>query len=232
MQRAVRAKGSFAEGFRYVGKRPDLKAILLMLFLICTFGANFPIFISTMAVRVFHAGAGRYGVLSSMMAIGSVTGALFAARQVRPDMLLLLTGTAVFGAGFMLAACMPDYWLFAMSLVVIGMSAQIVTTSSIGMVQLSTEPALRGRVMAILLAIALGGTPIGAPFVGWVADTLGPRWALCVGALSGIGAAVVGLSYLIRYRHLQLRFRAGRLRITLDAPPAGHVDRDTAVVAP
>ena len=75
---------------------------------------------------------------------------------------------------------------------------------------------MRGRVMAILLAIALGGTPIGAPIVGWVADTFGPRWALGVGAASGFGAAIVGLYYLIRRRHLRVRIAGGRLCFSFD----------------
>ena len=197
--RALRKTGSMAEGFRYVWKRPDLKALLLMFFLIGTFGANFPIFIATMSVTVFHAGASQYGLLTSIMAIGSVAGALLSARQEKPRMAALLAGAAIFGFGFALAALMPSYWLFALALVVIGVSAQTFTTSTNSLVQLSTEPAMRGRVMAILLAVVFGGTPIGAPIVGWVADKFGPRWALGIGAASGLAAAVVGISYLLRY---------------------------------
>ena len=204
-KRAPRTRGSFAEGFRYLWKRPDLQTILLMLFLIGTFGLNFPIFISTMAVRVFHAGAGQYGLLTSIMAIGSVTGALLAARRAKPRLALLLTGTALFGCGFALAAIMPNYWFFSLTLILIGVSAQTITTTAISMVQLSTEPAMRGRVMALLLAIALGGTPVGAPLVGWVADRFGPRWALGVGAAAGFAAALVGLRYLAKHRRLNVR---------------------------
>lgn len=214
--KAQRTKGSLVEGFAYVWGRPDLKAILFMLFLIGTFGLNFPIFISTMSVSVFHAGASEYGLLTSTMAIGSVAGALLAARRERPRMVFLLAGAGVFGFGFGLAAIMPNYWLFGLSLIVIGVSAQTVTTSTISLVQLSTEPAMRGRVMAILLAITLGGTPIGAPIVGWVADSFGPRWALGIGALAGLAAAVVVARYLVRYRQMRLLFDAGRIRLVID----------------
>ncbi len=212
-------RGSFVEGFRYVWKRPDLKAILLMLFLIGTFGLNFPIFISTMAVTVFHAGAGQYGLLTSMMAVGTVAGALLAAGREKPHFALLLVGAAIFGLGCALAALMPNYWLFGMALVVIGVSALTFTNSTNSLMQLSTEPAMRGRVMAIRLAIALGGTPIGAPIVGWVADSFGPRWALGVGAASGFAAAIVGLHYLRKHRHLSISFDAGRLHISIDDEP-------------
>ena len=198
-QRAVRTRGSFLEGFRYVWRRPDLKAVLFMLFLISTFGLNFPIFISTMSVTVFHAGAHQYGLLSSIMAIGSVVGALLAARRDKPRMGVLLVGASVFGLGCALAALMPGYWLFGMALIVVGVAAQTFTTTVNSWVQLSTEPAMRGRVLAILLAIVLGCTPMGAPLVGWVADTFGARWAMGVAALSGLAAAIVGLRYLSRY---------------------------------
>lgn len=199
-QRAVRTRGSFLEGFRYVWRRPDLKAVLFMLFLIGTFGLNFPIFISTMSVTVFHAGAHQYGLLSSIMAIGSVVGALLAARRDKPRMGVLVVGASVFGAGCALAALMPGYWLFGMALIVVGVAAQTFTTTINSWVQLSTEPAMRGRVLAILLAIVLGCTPMGAPLVGWVADTFGARWAMGVAALSGLAAAIVGWRYLSTYR--------------------------------
>ncbi len=199
--RAPRTRGSFAEGFRYVWRRPDQRTILLMLFLIGTFGLNFPIFISTMAVTVFHAGAGQYGLLSSILAIGTIAGALLAARRERPRMALLLAASLVFGMGCALAAVAPNYWLFGGALILIGAAALTFTTSTNSLLQLSTEPAMRGRVMAIRLAIALGGTPLGAPIVGWVADTFGPRWALSVGAASGVAAAIVVSIHLMKQRH-------------------------------
>jgi MFS family permease len=171
-----------------------------MLFLIGTFGLNFAIFISTMSVTVFHAGAGQYGLATSMMAIGSVTGALLAARRANPDITLLLTSAALFGIGCALAAIMPVYELFDAALVMTGVAAQTFTTSTNSFVQLSTEPSMRGRVIAILLAIAVGGTPVGAPIVGWVADTFGPRWALGLGAASGFGATIVAICYLATRR--------------------------------
>jgi len=224
-RRAVRAPGGFVAGFRYVWKRPDLRAILLMLFLVGTFGMNFQLFISTMAVKVFHTDAGGYGLLASMMAVGTVTGALLAAGREKPRIELLLSGTAVFAVGCALAAVMPNYWMFGAMLVVIGVSALTITNSTNSLMQLSTEPAMRGRVMAIRLAIAMGGTPIGAPLVGWIADRFGPRWALGVGAMAGVSGAIVMLVYLVKYRDLRVSFAGGRLRFSLNegvsSSPAG-----------
>jgi MFS family permease len=191
--RARPAKGSFTEGFRYAWRRPDLKVILIMLFLIGTFGLNFPIFISTMAVSVFHADAQGYGLLSSIMAIGTVAGALLSAHREKPRFAVLLVGAGVFGIGCTLAALSPSYWFFAGTLVIIGVAALAFTNTTNSLMQLSTEPAMRGRVMALRVGIALGGTPIGAPIVGWVANHFGPRWALGVGAASGFAAAIVAV---------------------------------------
>ena len=211
-------RGRLSDGFRYIWQRPDLKAGLVMLFLVGTFGLNFPIFISTMAVSVFHKGAGQFGLLTSVMAVGSVTGALLAARRARPRMELLLGGAILFGAGLAAAALMPAYAAFALALAVVGVAAQTFTTSANGLMQMSTEPALRGRVMAIFLAVALGTTPVGAPVTGWVADVFGPRWGVAVGAASGFLAALVGLRYLVLHRGLRVGFEGGRVRIRLDTP--------------
>ena len=197
--RARRGSSGLLAGFRYVSKRPDLKSILVMLFLIGTFGFNFHIFISTMGVTVFHVGARQFGLMTSILATGTIAGALLAAGRDKPGFAAPVVGAALFGFGCTLAALMPNYWLFGLSLAVIGVSAMTFTTSTNSLVQLSTVPEMRGRVMAIRLAIVLGGTPVGAPIVGWVADEFGPRWALGVGAASGVAAALVGVVYLARH---------------------------------
>ena len=194
--RAGHARGSLVEGFRYVRSRPDIGAILWMLFLIGTFGLNFPIFIATMSVGIFHGGADQYGFLTSVMAGGALVGALLAAGRGKPPFALLPVAAAIFGVGFTLAAVMPNPVLFGGALVIVGASTLTFTNATSSLMQLSTPPVMRGRVMALRVAIGLGATPIGAPIVGWVADTLGPRWALGVGAAAGFAAAAVALRYL------------------------------------
>ncbi len=190
------------DGLRYVRQRPDLVIALTMLFLVGTYGLNFPIFISTMSVTEFHGGPHLYGALSSTMALGSVFGALLSARRESPRVALLALSALAFGLACTLAALMPNAWTFGAALVAMGASAQTFTTSTNSLVQLRTQPAMRGRVMAIYMAIFLGCTPLGAPLVGWVADTWGPRWALGMGAASGFGAVLFALTYHRRHaRH-------------------------------
>jgi MFS family permease len=216
--RVARKRGNLIEGFRYVRSRPDIMVILVMVFLVGTFGFNFPIFISTMSTVVFHHGAAEFGILSSVMAVGSVIGALLSARRERPRMRFLFIATAVFGVACAVAAFMPTLWGFGTALAVVGLASQTMMTTANGTVQLSTPAPVRGRVMAIYMAIFMGGTPIGAPIVGWVANEFGPRWALGVGATAGALAALVGLYWLVRYRSLRLHYADRRLFLTVDGP--------------
>ncbi len=197
--RSRRARGSFAQGLRYVSQRADIIAILVMLFLIGTFCLNFPIFISVMAAKVFHTDARGYGLLSSVMAAGTIGGAFLSARRDKPRFGTLLWSAGLLGVGFSLAGIAPSYWTFAAALIVVGVAYLTFVTATNGLMQLSTEPAMRGRMMALRVGVALGGTPVGAPAVGWVADRFGPRWALAVGAASGFAAAAVAAYALMRH---------------------------------
>ena len=192
-ERAERTTGGFFEGLRYVWERPDLRSILIMLSLIGTFGLNFPIFISTMAVNVFHSDARDFGLLSSIMAVGTLAGALVAASRGKPSFTALPVAALVFGIGCTLAALAPGYWWFAGALVIIGAAALTFTNGTNSLMQLSTEPAMRGRVMALRVGIALGGTPIGAPVTGLVANHFGARWTLGLGASAGFAAALAAV---------------------------------------
>ena len=217
--RVKRTQSRLIDGFGYAWKRPDLKLIIVTLFLIGGFVMNFPIFISTMTVSVFHADATLYGLLSSMMALGTIIGALLAARRERPGIPLLLTGSISLGLVALLASIAPNYWMFGIVLPFIGVSALTFMNSSNSLMQLTTEPTMRGRVMALRIAVARGSTLIGAPIVGWVADRFGPRWALGVGAIAGFVTSIIILFYLTKYRGLKLCFGSGRFGISYHIDP-------------
>jgi MFS family permease len=231
-ERAARKPGSLAAGFRYIKGRPDLLTVLAMLFVVATFGINFPVFVSAMAVKAFGVGSGAFGLLTSMLAIGSVAGALFAARRARPRATLLLAGSATLGLALAIAAAMPNQLLFGVALILVGWSAQTFNTTANSITQLWTEPSMRGRVMAIYMAILMGCTPLGAPLVGWVADHVGPRSSLLIGAASGWVAALIGVGYLWRYRGLRVVADGGRLRLELPRSEAIAEATATEVRAP
>jgi MFS family permease len=210
--RGTGARGGIVEGWRYVTGRRDLVVAMVIMFLIGTFGFNFAIYISTMSLKIFHKGADGYGFLTSVMAVGSVIGALLSAGRDRPQWNFVMVGLAVFGVGCSLAAISGNFLVYGLTLALVGIAAQTVTTSIVGLVQLSSDPLMRGRVMALLMAISLGGTPLGGPIVGWIADRFGPRWAMSVGAAAGFSALFVGLHYL---RVVAARQRAGEPLETL-----------------
>ncbi|MET4541302.1 MFS family permease [Arthrobacter bambusae] len=230
--RAAAGKGRIREGLRYVRNRPDIQVVLAAVFIVGTFGLNFPLFIAAMVGTQFGMDAGAFGLLNSVMAIGSVTGALLAARRGRPRMRLIFIAAGGFGVASALAALAPNAMLFGLALVPCGLFALTLITSANGYVQSTTEAVMRGRVMSLYMAIFMGGTPIGAPLVGWVANVGGPRWAVGVAALAGVSAAIVGLAWIIRAKQLRLRFdrRARGLRHfrveSLLARPATDEDDD------
>ncbi|MGA5507047.1 MFS transporter [Streptomyces umbrinus] len=192
--------GNMADGFRHVLKRSDLRTVILMFFLAGSFCNNFQIFIPAMTVSVFGRGPGAFGLLSSVLAVGSVIGALLAARRESLAFSQLLTGAAVFTAALGLGAVAPTFVLFAVALIVVGTAVQTFATAAFSLVQLSTEPELRGRVMAIMLAAGLGGTLVGGPVVGAISDAFGPRWSVATGAFAGLTVLAIGTHHQVRGR--------------------------------
>ena len=195
-ERAAPRFGGFVDGFRYVGARPELFAVMTMLFLVTTFCMNFGVFVAAMAVTVFGTGSGGFGLLSSMLAVGSVTGALTSASREKPRAVVLIASTFLLVICFIVSAAMPTYLAFGIVLMALGACVQTFMTTANGTVQLMTEPAMRGRVMAIYMAIVNGCTLFGAPFVGWIANHFGARASLMVGAVAGLITVLVGIRYL------------------------------------
>ncbi|MFC7432112.1 MULTISPECIES: MFS transporter [unclassified Agrococcus] len=210
--RGARGLGDIVQGMRYVGRRHDIVVVMVMAFTLGTFGLNFPIFISTMTVE-FGADADTFGLLSSAMAIGSVSGALLAARSERPRWTLVIGGLGAFAIACAILAWVPNLWLFAAGLALAGFTAQLFMTNANSTVQLSTAPEMRGRVMALYSAVFLGGTPIGAPIVGWVADAYGPRWAIMVAVATALLAFLIGAVWWSRQRRADRMTRTGTLRL-------------------
>lgn len=198
------AKVQMSEGVRYVARRSDLVVVMILVFLIGAFSMNFPIFSSTMAV-VFGRGPETFGLLSSVLAVGSLAGALLAARRERARMgVLVAAGVGVFVASVGMAAA-PTVEFYGAIGALMGFSVVTMLTTANGYLQSTSEPRIRGRVIAIYFALMMGSTPIGAPIVGWVAEAYGPRWALMVSAAAALLAVLIGTGWFVLARGLRLQ---------------------------
>jgi MFS family permease len=183
---AARGKGMIREGMRYVRGRPDLMLVLAIVFFAGTFGLNFQMTSALMATDVYGKGASEYGLLGTTMAVGSLAGALLAARRGRPRYRLVVLAALAFGVVEILAGLAPTYLVFVLWTPVLGITALTMITAANATVQLGTTAMMRGRVMALYMMIFMGGTPVGAPIVGWIGETFGARWTLIGGGLGTI----------------------------------------------
>ncbi|WTP55002.1 MFS transporter [Streptomyces tauricus] len=195
VERTPRGKGQLREGLHYVAGRPELLWPIILVGFIGTFGFNFPVWLSAYADDVFHGGAGAYSLFNTLMAVGSVAGALLAARRGTARLRVLIAAAVAFGVLEIVASLAPSYWLFAALMVPIGMAGLTVNVTANTAVQMGTDPAMRGRVMALFMMVFMGGTPLGAPVVGWITDAYGPRVGFAMGGVvSALAAATVGLA--------------------------------------
>ncbi len=206
-------KRAVRDGVAYVRSRPDLVLILSSVFFVGTFGMNFQMTSALMTTSVFHKGAGEYGLLASIMAVGSLAGALIAAGRTKPRLAYVVLAGAAFSLIEIGSGLMPTYLTFAAVLPFLGLAALTMITSANAMIQMTSTPVMRGRVSALYMMIFLGGTPFGSPLTGWVGETFGARWMLIGGgAVSLLGIAASTAWYAHRHRNGELRKAASDLR--------------------
>jgi MFS family permease len=217
----TRGKGAIREGVRYVRGRPDIVLVMVIVFVLGTFGMNYQITTALMATKEFGKGPTEYGLLGSIMAIGSLSAALLSARRARPRLRHLLVALSGFTVASGAAALAPTYPLFALSLVPVGLTALTALTTANAMVQLRVAPSLRGRVMALYMAIFMGGTPFGAPVIGWIGDAWGPRWTIGIGSVA-VGLMLVAVSiWLARQENVRVSYESQRRpRFVVSTSPA------------
>ena len=153
--------------------RSDILVIMVVVGVVSTFGLNFQLTSAMMARTEFGMGAGEYGILGSVLAIGSLTGALLAARRERPRVRLVIGAAFGFGIATGVMALMPTYLTFAIACIPVGLASLTMMTAANATIQMSTDPVVRGRVMALYMMVFLGATPIGSPIVGWIGQTYG-----------------------------------------------------------
>jgi MFS family permease len=190
---AGRRPGMLVEGLRYLRGQPKMLMILVLVFFAGTFGMNFQMTSALMATEVYGKGASEFGLLGSALAFGSLTGALLAARRPRVRIRLLIVAAVGFGVAEIVAGSLPSYVAFALFCPLIGLATITLLNSANATLQVEADPELRGRVMAIYMTIVMGGTPIGAPVIGWIGETYGARWTLIVGGTLVLVGVVLAL---------------------------------------
>jgi MFS family permease len=194
-----RAPGQLRAALRYVRGRSDLLAALVLVFLVATFGLNFQLMLPVVARNVFGLGPEAYGLLSALVAVGSVAGAVIAARRRGRPRLRLVAGSALaFGVLLTVAGLMPTFALTGALLALVGCAALTFTTAANAAVQLAVEPSMRGRVMGLYFLMFLGGSPAGAPLLGVLGDRFGGQFPLVVGGVVTVVSVLVVSAVLAR----------------------------------
>ncbi len=191
-------EGRVRDGVRYVLARPELVFIFAVAFASGTFGMNFQITNALMATHEFHKGAGEYGLLGTCMAIGSLSGALLAARRAKARRMVLIIAAVAFAVSEFVGGMMPSYWFYAAWLPVIGIASMTLLNSMQTTVQMTVAPEFRGRIMALYMMILMGGTPLGAPVIGWIGQTFGARWSLLGGGAIMLVVVLAATVWLMR----------------------------------
>jgi len=197
-----RQKGQIREAIAYIGGRPDIRLILIVVGVISCLGFNAQLTIGMMATQVFDRQAGQFGLLTSFFGVGALTGALLAARRAHPRLRLVVGAGVGFGVTSLVSAVMPTYLTFGLAGIFVGLFTLTLLTAANSTIQISTEPAMRGRVIALYMLINQGATPIGSPIIGWIAQQSGTRWAIGVGAVAALIVAGYALLWVYRNWHI------------------------------
>ena len=219
----ARARGQVREALAYTRRHPDLQLAMLLAFVAGTFGFNTQITIALMAREEFGLGAAAFGLLSTCYAVGSLSGALLSTRRSgRPLQRFLILSSVAFGALLVVCGLMPDVLTFAVLLVPTGAAALVFSVACNSFVQLGVDAQMRGRILALYFMCFLGGTPVGAPLIGWVSEHLGARWGLIAGGLACIVVAVVAGAVLSRGRRVRLELHVvpPTVHLHVAGPPA------------
>ena len=199
-----RAPGQLREGLKYVWRNPDLRVPLIMMAVVGTLTYEFNVVLPALAAETFQSGAQSLGWLSAAMGAGAVIGGLISATRQSSGVKAIAAASIVFGFAVMFSAVMPNVLWSCVALIPVGAASIWFTTAGTSAMQLHTEPHMRGRVMSLWTVAFIGSTPVGAPIIGWVAETAGPRWALGLGAAAAVGAGLYGAKWAIRMNRKSL----------------------------
>lgn len=194
--RTARAKGQLREGFRYAWRTPVIRVTLLMLAIIGTLTYEFSTTLPLLSEFTFHRGATGLAIMTSLMGVGAVVGGLIVAAAGRPSLRRLVAVEVVFGVFVLAIAVMPTVHVVYALMPFVGAASVATIALSNSLLQLSSEPQLRGRVISLFSMALMGSTPIGGPIVGWIGEHVDPRAAIVLGGIAALAAAAYGATQL------------------------------------
>lgn len=204
---ALRGKRQVREGLAYVARTPELAGPLLMMALVGCLAYEFQVVLPVVASHTFAGNAAAYGFLTAAMGVGAVIGGLYVAARGRTGLRSLTLSAGAFGVVITLAALAPTLGLELVAMALVGGVSVGFLSKGNSTLQLTADPMMRGRVMALWAVAFLGSTPIGGPIAGWVADSFGGRAGLGLGAVACFAAA--GLGVWVRARATRRAAAAG-----------------------
>jgi len=202
--RPERQRGEVRAGIRYVWGDRTLRLTLFLVAVLGTFGFNFIVVLPLLAKFTFHGGAGLYSLFTALMSAGSLVGALVAASRARPTRRMLIGAGVAFGVLLLATAAAPSAWLTCVLLIGVGAAVMLFLATANTTLQLSSDPAMRGRVMALYGLLFLGSTPVGGPLLGWISQEWGPRFGLVLGGVLSLAAALIAASRVYTERRVRL----------------------------
>jgi MFS family permease len=197
---AVRAKGQLREGLKYVAHTPALLIPLIMMGLVGMLAYEFQVTLPVVAGTVFHGSSAVYGVIMAAMGIGAVIGGLWTAARGKTGVRAMIRASFIFGACMVFAGLAPLLAVELIAMALVGFASVSFLSMANSTLQLTTDPQMRGRVMALWAVAFMGSTPIGGPLIGWITSLAGARVGLGVGAASCLIAGSIGWLALRRIR--------------------------------
>jgi MFS family permease len=210
-------KGQLRAGLHYVWHTPELRSILLLTLVVGTFAINSPVILPLLAKITFQGGPAVYSWMSIAMGAGAMVGALVAANRSDTHGRVLFTTGMLFGIAILVASLAPTLGIFIALLVLVGGGQIAFLATCNSLLQMISDPAMRGRVMAVYTITLLGTTPIGGPLVGWISDQFGPRWGFAVGGIATvIGVLVFGTAFIRARRRAHDHLDYGEIVLGVD----------------
>jgi MFS family permease len=225
-----RSRGAVRAGLQYLRSVPVLRISFVMLAAIGTLSYNFSVTLPLFVTGSLHRSEGTFTVLYSIFSLGAVVAALVVAHRGMVRLRHTILGAAALGVTMLLLAAAPDVAVAAPVVFLVGMASILYLTATTAIVQVEARPEMHGRVLSLQSVVLIGTVPVGGPFLGWMADTVGGRAPLVVGGIvsllaAGFGWWAGGRSAAAGQVDLDHGQRLGRLRLRALADRQGQDPR-------